>query len=91
MCWLVDKDEKDIPLPNVKGPTLKKVVEFMEYHKENATKEIEKPLKSANMHEVVPEWDANFVETDQETLFELILVRLLILLLLLRYTHCFYF
>lgn len=71
--WEGDKDEKDIPLPNVKGPTLKKVVEFMEYHKENATKEIEKPLKSANMHEVVPEWDANFVETDQETLFELIL------------------
>lgn len=35
--------------------------------------EIEKPLKSANMSEVVSEWDAAFVEVDQELLFELIL------------------
>merc|ERR1711991_539858 len=35
--------------------------------------EIEKPLKSSNMHEVVQEWYANYVEVDQETLFELIL------------------
>lgn len=34
------------------------------------------PLKSSIMKEVVPEWDANFVdELDQEMLFELILVR----------------
>jgi hypothetical protein len=31
------------------------------------------PLKSANMHEVVQEWYANFVNVDQEILFELIL------------------
>ena len=36
-------------------------------------KEIEKPLKSPNMSEVVAEWDANFVSIDQEMLFELIL------------------
>ena len=35
--------------------------------------EIEKPLKSANMHEVVQEWYANYVDVDQELLFELIL------------------
>ena len=35
--------------------------------------EIEKPLKSANMNEVVSEWDAKFVDLDQEMLFELIL------------------
>lgn len=35
--------------------------------------EIEKPLKSANMHDVVQEWYAKFVEVPQETLFELIL------------------
>lgn len=35
--------------------------------------EIEKPLKSANMHDVVQEWYAKFVEVQQETLFELIL------------------
>ena len=36
-------------------------------------KEIEKPLKSANMAEVVSEWDAAFVAIEQEMLFELIL------------------
>merc|ERR1712045_975509 len=50
-----------------------KVIKYMQYHHTNPAKEIEKPLKSANMREVVSEWDANFVEVDQETLFELIL------------------
>jgi len=68
-----DKEEKEIPLPNVKAAVLKKVVEYMTYHVDNLPKEIEKPLKSANMNEVVPKWDADFVDVDQELLFELIL------------------
>jgi S-phase kinase-associated protein 1 len=71
--WEGDKDEHDIPLPNVKATILKKVNEYMEHHFNNEAREIEKPLKSANMREVVSEWDAEFVEVDQETLFELIL------------------
>jgi S-phase kinase-associated protein 1 len=71
--WSGDQTETEIPLPNVRGEILKKVVEFMEYHHENPMKEIEKPLKSANMRDVVLEWDATFVEVDQEMLFELIL------------------
>ena len=50
------------------------VVGYMKYHVDNAAKEIEKPLKSANMNEVVCQWDADFVDVDQEVLFELILV-----------------
>jgi len=68
-----DKDEKDIPLPNVKGNVLKRVVDYMNHHSDNPAKEIEKPLKSANMAEVVSKWDAEFVDVDQEMLFELIL------------------
>merc|ERR1719253_1663580 len=68
-----DKEEKEIPLPNVKGPVLAKVVEYMTYHASNPAQEIDKPLKSANMKEVVNPWDANFVDVDQELLFELIL------------------
>ena len=71
--WTGDKTETRIPLPNIRGTILKKVVIYMEYHYTNPPKEIEKPLKSANMREVVSEWDADFVEVDQETLFELIL------------------
>ena len=31
------------------------------------------PLRSANLADIVPEWDAKFVEVEQEMLFELIL------------------
>ena len=65
--------DTDIPLPNVKGQILKKVIDYMQYHHENPPKDIEKPLKSATMNEVVSKWDAQFVEVPQETLFELIL------------------
>jgi len=68
-----DKEEREIPLPNVKSTVLQKVTQYMKYHVDNPAKEIEKPLKSANMNEVVAGWDADFVDVDQELLFELIL------------------
>jgi S-phase kinase-associated protein 1 len=68
-----DREEKEIPLPNVKANVLTKVVDYMRYHAENPSKEIEKPLKSSNMSEVVSQWDADFVDVEQELLFELIL------------------
>ena len=45
----------------------------MKYYVSRPAKEIEKPLKSANMNEVVSQWDADFVDVAQEQLFELIL------------------
>jgi len=68
-----DKEENEIPLPNVKSATLRQVIEYLTYHVDNPAKEIEKPLKSIHMREVVCEWDAKFVEIEQEPLFELIL------------------
>ena len=35
--------------------------------------EIEKPLKSSNMAEVVGEWDAKYIAVDQGLLFSIIL------------------
>jgi S-phase kinase-associated protein 1 len=69
-----DEDQtQEIPLPNVRQEVLKKVIEFCEHHAENEFPDIEKPLKSSNMQEVVGEWDAKYVEVDMEFLFELIL------------------
>ena len=69
-----EEQEQEIPLVNVKSKVLGKVIEFCRYHTEHGPmKEIEKPLKSPNMGEVVDEWDAAFVTIDQEMLFELIL------------------
>ncbi|KAE8915013.1 hypothetical protein PF005_g16734 [Phytophthora fragariae] len=68
-----DDEVQEIPLPNVKSPVLSKVIEFCSHHHNSAMREIEKPLKSADMHDVVSDWDANFVDIEQEILFELIL------------------
>jgi len=68
-----DEEEQEIPLPNVKTTVLAKVIEFCKHHHTTPMNEIEKPLKSSVMGEVVQEWYASFVSVEQEILFELIL------------------
>lgn len=68
-----DEEGQEIPLANVKSSVLSKVIEFCKYHYSDPMKEIEKPLKSADMKEVVSSWDADFVDIEQDVLFELIL------------------
>ena len=68
-----DAEQQEIPLPNVKSQILGKVLEFCKHYTEEPMNEIEKPLKSANMGEVVQEWYATYVDVEQEILFELIL------------------
>ena len=63
----------EIPLPNVKSEVLRKVIEFCEHHLAEPMTEIEKPLKSQNMADVVQKWYADFVDLEQVLLFELIL------------------
>ena len=75
---MIDEDQDDdeaqeIPLPNVKSAILSKLIEFMNHYKADPMTEITKPIKSNIMSEVVQEWYANFVNVDQEELFELIL------------------
>mmetsp|Transcript_53844 Transcript_53844/g.155464 ORF Transcript_53844/g.155464 Transcript_53844/m.155464 type:complete len:167 (-) Transcript_53844:8-508(-) len=68
-----DASSKEIPLPNVKSQVLKKVIEFCEHYLQDPMTEIEKPLKSQNMADVVQKWYADFVDLEQVLLFELIL------------------
>jgi S-phase kinase-associated protein 1 len=68
-----DDDVQEIPLPNVKAVVLQKVIEFCTHHKDDPMAEIEKPLKSPNMADVVQQWYADFVNVEQVMLFELIL------------------
>lgn len=75
---MIDEDQdseeaQEIPLPNVKSSILAKVIEFAKNYQTEPMTEIEKPLKSANMGEVVQEWYAKFVAVEQELLFEMIL------------------
>jgi len=68
-----DNEGAEIPLPNVKASVLKKVIDFCTHHNEDPMNDIEKPLKSAEMAEVVQKWYADFVNVEQVILFELIL------------------
>lgn len=68
-----EKKTTEIPLPNVKSEVLKKVIEFCVHHLNEPMTEIEKPLKSQNMADVVQKWYADFVDLEQVLLFELIL------------------
>jgi S-phase kinase-associated protein 1 len=76
---IIDTDDEEeqtnveFPLPNVKAQVLKKVLEFCEHHLTEPMTEIEKPLKSQNMSDVVQKWYADFVNVEQVLLFELIL------------------
>ena len=66
--------DEEIPLPNVKTAILSKVLDYCKFHKDAPPAEIQKPLKSANLAECgVREWDVEYVDVEQEILFELIL------------------
>mmetsp|Transcript_27074 Transcript_27074/g.23925 ORF Transcript_27074/g.23925 Transcript_27074/m.23925 type:complete len:117 (+) Transcript_27074:33-383(+) len=65
--------EEDIPLPNVSKNILDIVLEFCRHVKENPLQEIEKPLKTDNLRDIVADWYADYVDLEQEILFEVIL------------------
>ncbi|VEV57553.1 suppressor of kinetochore protein 1, putative [Plasmodium vinckei vinckei] len=69
---VMTSEEDAIPLPNIKTQILKKIIEYMEYHIHNPPDEIPKPLITSNLQDVVSVWDYDFVNTDKETLYELI-------------------
>ena len=65
--------EDDVPLPSIKKPILEKVIGYCRHIHQNPPPEIDKPLRSNNLNDVVSDWYADFVNLDQEVLFELIL------------------
>lgn len=62
--------EEIIPLPNVSGRILAKVIEYCKYHVDANKKVDDKPVKS---EDDIKQWDSEFVKVDQATLFDLIL------------------
>lgn len=59
-----------IPLPNVPGKILSKVIEYCKFHVEAGKQVDNKPSKT---EDEVKQWDTEFVKVDQATLFDLIL------------------
>ncbi|AES77879.1 putative S-phase kinase-associated protein [Medicago truncatula] len=62
-----DCTDNGIPVPNVTGQILAKVIEYCKKHVDAASSD-EKPSEDD-----LKNWDAEFVKVDQDTLFDLIL------------------
>lgn len=60
-----DSNPVEIEVPRVRGPCLKKVVDFMKHHHEEAMKEIPTPLGGSNFNEVMDQkWYQDFVSDE---------------------------
>jgi len=68
-----DNDVQEMPLPNVRSCVLAKVIEYCRHYFKEPMSEIEKPLISSKMGDVVNSWYANFVDIDDEMVFEILL------------------
>lgn len=65
--------KKKIALPKLKKVILEKIIEYCKYIKDNPPPEFEKPLRSDNLSDLIQPWYVEFLNIDQEMLFELIL------------------
>ena len=65
--------DREIPLPNVKDSVLTKVIEYCTHHETvEAMTQIQTPLKSSKIEDLVQPWYAEFVRIDRSLLFELV-------------------
>eukprot|EP01103_Thecamoeba_quadrilineata_P001476 TRINITY_DN11334_c0_g1_i1.p1 TRINITY_DN11334_c0_g1~~TRINITY_DN11334_c0_g1_i1.p1 ORF type:complete len:170 (-),score=37.59 TRINITY_DN11334_c0_g1_i1:147-632(-) len=71
---LEDIQETDtaIPLPNVSGKILQKVIEYCNYHKDTPLPVAESKKEEKRTDDIIP-WDQDFCKVEQAVLFELIL------------------
>jgi S-phase kinase-associated protein 1 len=71
----IGSETPPVPLPNLKIETLIRVIEFCTRHVDNPCPKIEKPIRYSDMHAIVGEEDADFINSfeDLEQLFDIIL------------------
>eukprot|EP01088_Endostelium_zonatum_P001203 TRINITY_DN114_c0_g1_i1.p1 TRINITY_DN114_c0_g1~~TRINITY_DN114_c0_g1_i1.p1 ORF type:complete len:183 (+),score=54.30 TRINITY_DN114_c0_g1_i1:32-550(+) len=68
-------EEVPIPVPNVNGKILEKVIEYCKYHDENPDPPEEKKderIRTAEEKDFLP-WDKEYLKIDKPTLYQLIL------------------
>jgi S-phase kinase-associated protein 1 len=70
-----DCADNEIPLPNVTSKILAKVIEYCKKHVEAGSDKEKNVAGVTEKDESLKSWDTEFVKVDQNTLFDLILVR----------------
>ncbi|KAJ3239265.1 hypothetical protein HDU78_002985 [Chytriomyces hyalinus] len=68
-----DADEQPIPLPNVTGAILQKVIEYATMHKDDPPSAPSETEATLSTSEDIEDRDKQFLNVDQGTLFEIIL------------------
>ncbi|KAJ3087775.1 hypothetical protein HK102_010310 [Quaeritorhiza haematococci] len=72
----VGESDNAIPLPNVSGKILKKVIDYCIHHKDDPPvppEEEREAFDQKKRSDDIDEWDGNFIKVDNEELFEIIL------------------
>jgi len=65
---------EEIHLGEIKRSVFSKVMQYCVHHQSFPAMEIQKPLRSTDLHECgVSQWDCDFIAMEQEVLFEIIL------------------
>eukprot|EP00593_Proboscia_inermis_P000304 CAMPEP_0171298032 /NCGR_PEP_ID=MMETSP0816-20121228/6799_1 /TAXON_ID=420281 /ORGANISM="Proboscia inermis, Strain CCAP1064/1" /LENGTH=161 /DNA_ID=CAMNT_0011772785 /DNA_START=97 /DNA_END=582 /DNA_ORIENTATION=+ len=68
-----DDTTQEIPLPNVKAAVLAKVIEYCTHFTDlEAMTQIQTPLRSSRIEDIVQQWYADFVKVEQGLLFDLV-------------------
>ena len=71
-----DTSDSSIPLPNVTGKILKKVIQYCQHHKDDApiVEDDKEVFDSARVRsDDISQWDQEYIQVDNEELFEIIL------------------
>ncbi|CEH17781.1 s-phase kinase-associated protein 1a-like protein [Ceraceosorus bombacis] len=69
----IEGDDMPIPLVNVSANVLKKVLEYCSHHRGDPPPSDDANEESRKRTTDISEWDAKFIQVDQEMLFEIIL------------------
>ena len=68
-----NSSQEPIPIPDIKADILNNVVEYLTYYKGKNPKDIPKPMPSANLSEIIDEWDVKFINgIELDSVFDLI-------------------
>jgi len=69
----IGESDQAIPLPNVSSSVLTKVLEYCSHHRNDPLSVADEPDEIRRRATDISEWDARFIQVDQEMLFEIIL------------------
>ena len=68
-----NSQQEPIQIPDIKSDILNKVVEYLTYYKDKIPKDIPKPMPSANLNEIIDDWDVKFINSMEiDNVFDLI-------------------